>query len=230
MMRLLDCFISLLAQIRQFQRQPLGDPAALSAQLDAAIAQARRAGQDAGHADADIEEALFAVLALADEIILATDWLGRAEWQRRLLQRRYFGITNAGVAFYTRLDALDAARTGVREVYFLCLSLGFAGRYGYDRNQKALTDIKRSNLELLLHDEDGLPAEAGRLLFPDGYGAALQPGEPERKPVRSRRRWKLSSFAFNAMLLPLLVLVVLYGIYHVIIWQVVNTILPQISI
>ena len=230
MMRLVDCFIPLLAQIRQFQRQPGGDPVALSAQLDAAIGAARRAGHDAGYADADIEEALFAVVALADEVLIAADWLGRSEWQRRLLQRRYFGLTNAGVAFYTRLEALGTQQLAVREVYFLCLGLGFAGRYGYDRNQKALTDIKRANMELLLQDQDGLPGEAGKLLFPDGYGAALQPEAAGKQPLKSRRRWKLSSFTFNAMIIPLVLLLVLYGIYHVIIWQLVDAILPQISL
>jgi type VI secretion system protein ImpK len=229
-MRLVDCFIPLLAQIRQFQRQPGGDAVALSAQLDAAVAQARRSGHDAGHIEADIEEALFAVLALADEVIIAADWLGRSEWQRRLLQRRYFGISNAGVSFYTRLESISNDRLAVREVYFLCLGLGFAGRYGYDRNQKALTDIRRANLDLLLRGEDGLPGEAGKLLFPDGYGAALQPEDPARRVVRSRRRWKFSSFTFNALLIPVVVLLVLYGIYHTIIWQLVNTLLPQISI
>ncbi|MDR6739156.1 type VI secretion system protein ImpK [Herbaspirillum sp. 1173] len=229
-MRLVDCFIPLLAQVRQFQRQPDGDPVALSAQLDAAVGQARRDAHDGGHADADTEEALFAVLALADELILATDWLGRGEWQRRLLQRRYFGVTNAGVAFYTRLENLSDHQVEVREVYFLCLGLGFAGRYGYDRNQKALTDIKRANAEILLQGDDGLPGEAGKLLFPDGYAAALQAHAVIEKPARSRRRRWFSSLAFNAMVIPLVVVLVLYGIYHVIIWQLVNTILPQISI
>ena len=226
-MKLVDCFIPFLALLRQFQRQPGGDAATLAAQLDGAIADARRTAHDAGYAGADIEEALFAVAAWADEILIAANWSGAAEWQRRLLQRRYFNISNAGVAFFSHLDALGERQLQVREVYYLCLGMGFAGRYGYDRNQKALTDVKRANLELLLQDDDGLPGEAGRLMFPDGYGAQLTEEMPRKKPARRRQ---VSSLTLSALLIPLLVLAVLYGVYHVIIWQLVDAILPQISI
>jgi len=232
-MRLVNCFIPFFALLQQFQRQPGGDAATLSAQLDAAIADARRNAQDADHAAADVDDALFAVCAWADEILIAANWSGAALWQRTLLQRRYFNISNAGVAFFTRLENLGPQRLPVREVYYLCLGMGFAGRYGYDRNQKALTDIKSANLELLLQGDDGLPGEAGRLMFPDGYGAALstlspEPGAPRKSVVR--RGWKLSTLTLGALMVPVGVLLVLYGIYHENVSQLVNAILPQISI
>ncbi len=226
-MKLVDCFIPLLALLQQFQRAPSGDLPGLAQQFDAAIGGARQQARDAGHAEADIEEALFAVAAWADEAILASDWTEAAQWQRHLLQRRYFNISNAGVAFFTRLDALGEQSLAVREVYYLCLGMGFAGRYGYDRNQKALTDIKRANLASLLEDEDGSPGEAGKLLFPDGYGTSLPQADAARKSVK-HRNWTFSSLTLNALLVPLLVLIVLYGIYHVVIWQLVGSILPQI--
>lgn len=234
MMKLVDCFIPLLALICHFQRNPSGDGATFASQLDTAIHAARRTGHDAGYDNADIEEALFAVLALADEVALSVEWPGRAQWPRQLLQKRYFSVVNAGVAFYTKLDALNALQMQVREVYFLCLCLGFAGRYGYDRNQKALTDIKQENLKLLLQGEDGLSSEAGKLLFPDGYGAALQPHAVRQGDQdKSSRSWfkrKFSSLTLNAIMIPLGVLLVLYGIYHALVWQLVSTILPQISV
>ncbi|OYO27941.1 DotU family type IV/VI secretion system protein [Janthinobacterium sp. PC23-8] len=226
-MKLVDCFIPLLTRIRQFQRQPATDVLVLSAQLDAAIAEARSAAHDAGHLDDDTETALFAVAAWADEAILAADWPGNTEWQRHLLQRRYFDVSNAGVAFYSRLEVLRNNQLGVREVYFLCLGLGFSGRYGYDRNQKALADIRRTSLELLLQGEDGLPGAAGKLLFPDGYGTA--PAADVRH-TRGQRRWPISALTLKALLIPLAALLALCCVYYIIIWQSVEALLAQIKL
>ena len=232
-MRLVNCFIPFCARLQAFQRQTVSDPAsgdatAMTAQLDALIAEARRNAHDAGHLEADVEQALFAVAAWADEILIAANWSGAAHWQRSLLQRRYFNVSNAGIAFFERLENLGTQQLAVRVVYYLCLGMGFAGRYGYDRNQKALTDIKRANLTWLLQGDDGLPGEAGKLMFPDGYGAMSPEPAAARKPtVRWHRRF--SSLMLYAMLIPLAVLLVLYGIYHTTVWEMVNAILPHIS-
>jgi type VI secretion system protein ImpK len=222
-MKLVDCFVPFFALVRQFQLQPGGDAAELASRLDALIASARQQARTAGYADADAEEALFAAAAWADEVVQACSWAGAADWQRRLLQRRYFNVGNAGMAFFERLDKLTSEQLDVREVYGLALSLGFAGRYGYDRNQKALTDIKRANLDMLLGD--GMAVDPDRPIFPDGYGAA--PGGAPTGKQRARRRVSLLAMT---LLIPLLVLVVLYGVYYAVIWQLVDAILPQIRI
>ncbi|MBI5520499.1 MAG: DotU family type IV/VI secretion system protein [Desulfovibrio sp.] len=54
----------------------------------------------------DVDSALFAVCAFADEAVLASDWPGRGEWLRRSLQRERFGTVNAGEEFYVRLAEL----------------------------------------------------------------------------------------------------------------------------
>lgn len=226
-MRLVNCFIPLLAQLRAFAEHPGGDVGSLAGPIDLAIAQARRDAQDAGYAPAEVDDALYAVVAWADEMLLAAAWDGAAQWQRHLLQRRYFDVHTAGVGFFERLDRLGAQQNDVREVYFLCLGLGFGGRYAYDRNQKALTDIKRDSLARLLQGEDGLPGEVGRLMFPDGYGDTPRPG-----PGQARHRWHrpLSSVAWVTLLLPLAILIVLYGTFHVIISEQVGAILPHITL
>lgn len=226
---LADGFVPLIAFLRQFQREPGGDAAALSEKLDRLIADARRACRDAGFSETDVESALFAVVAWTDEILIAAAWSGAAEWPRRLLQKRYFNVANAGIAFFNRLEALEPQQLHVREVYFLCLGLGFAGRYGYDRNPKGLNDIKRDNLKLLLEDGDVLPAGAGKLLFPDGYGINLVPKENENAGQRRNPRWRFSAISLNAFAVPSAILAVLYLVYHVTIWQTVNGLLSQIK-
>lgn len=234
-MHLIDCFIAPLAFLRQFQIQPSGDLAAVRQQLDDLIVQSRNAASESGMSDADTEEALFAVVAWADEVLLATPWAGAGEWARHLLQRRYFNVTNGGDAFFKRLEALGAQQVGVREVYFYCLSLGFAGRYGYDRNAKALADIRQASLLPVLRairaqrEGAGLTSEMEKLMFPDGYAHLhAAEGDAGSKPA-SRWDWKFSSLTFNVLLIPLIILIVLYGVYHVIIWQMVNALMAQIK-
>ncbi|MGN6580343.1 MAG: DotU/TssL family secretion system protein [Bordetella sp.] len=227
-MKLIDCFIPFFALVRHFQSAPEGDAAALSARLDGMVNDARNRSRDAGYADADIDEALFAAAAWADEtLIAASGWSSAADWQRHLLQRRYFSVSNAGVAFFERLGRLAPERTAVREVYGLALGLGFAGRYGYDRNQKALTDIKRATLTALLEGDDVLPGDGNLLMFPDGYGALLDEAGARKGGAR---RPSLSRFTWGALLAPLAMLLAMYGIYHFTVWRLVVSLLPQIHL
>lgn len=225
-MRLADYFIPFFAALRQFQRAPADDAATLATRLEQLVSTARSQAHSAEFATEDFDNALFAAAAWADESLFALDWPGRTEWQRHLLQKRYFDTTSAGVAFFSRLESLTPQQTSVREVYYLCLAMGYAGRYGYDQNHKALKDIRQQNLQLLLQGADGLPGEAGRLLFPDGY--AIKSSLTDSKNRNSQRRRP----SFMTLLLifgPLLALGLLYGIYHMTLWQMVNTILPQIQ-
>lgn len=218
-----------MAYVRHFQSQPSGDVVSVQAQIDALLVDAKADAQSAGIAEVDTTEALFAVAAWADETVLATQWSGVDSWKRQLLQRRYFNVSNAGVAFFTRMEALSPQQLQVREVYFFCLCMGFAGRYGYDRNPQTLADLKNSSLKQLLQEGNALQGEAGKLMFPDAYANALRQKKPANEKTGNRWGWKISTLTANVLLVPLIVLVVLYGVYHLIIWQSVNAIMAQIK-
>ena len=82
--------------------------------------------------DADVQEAEFCLVAFLDEAILGTSWHGRDAWSAEPLQLTHYDRYDAGEQFFTRLKALldeGGTRTAVMEVYYLCLALGFKGRY-----------------------------------------------------------------------------------------------------
>lgn len=214
-----------MAFVRHVQGQPSGSAASVKDQLDSLLADARRQAQEAGIAEVDTMNGMFAVVAWADEILLATAWQGAEEWKRLLLQKRYFNVSSAGVEFFTRLEALGAQQLAVREVYFFCLSMGFAGRYGHDRNPKTLEDIKQACLQQLVHEGEGLYGDSGKVMFPQAY-ASLTRGKQQ---AEGRWRWRISSLTLSVLLAPLVVLAVLYGIYHLIIWQTASSIMAQIK-
>src|SRR5512134_2118281 len=75
----------------------------------------------------DYDEARFAVCAWVDETILNMPWTHREEWLKSLLQSELYNTTKAGEEFFDRLNQLRPDQNHVREVYYLCLCLGFIG-------------------------------------------------------------------------------------------------------
>jgi type VI secretion system protein ImpK len=83
-----------------------------------------------GLPDRDYQDAAFAVVAWADETILKhSSWTHHAEWNTLPLQLEYFQTRNAGEEFFERLERLRPEQKSIRDVYYVCLGLGFSGRY-----------------------------------------------------------------------------------------------------
>ncbi|PAP75308.1 type IVB secretion system protein IcmH/DotU [Rubrivirga marina] len=121
---------SLVLQIRAAQR--LGDGQALRQRIERLLAESARTARSYNVPEEDIEEATFCLVAFLDEAILATDWPGHDAWSSQPLQLTHYDRYDAGERFFDRLKRLldeGATRTGVLEVYYLCLALGFKGRY-----------------------------------------------------------------------------------------------------
>lgn len=215
-MPLVDHFIPLLACLREFQQAPRDDATTLGTRIDALIQSAKRAAGEQGVAAEDYEAALFPVVAWADEALIALAWSGAKEWPKRLLQKRYFNLSTAGIEFFKRLEQLPSDADELKEVYFICLCLGFQGRYSYDRDPKALAAIRE---QLLASLSPGVSATSEPLI-PEAYrGHSPFP----MRQARPRWRWQFSSLSPATVAIPLLALVGLYGAYHLIINHMVNS-------
>ena len=99
--------------------------------IRAGIQEARN--QSAYNAD-DIKMATLALVGFLDESILNTRNPIFADWPRKPLQEELFGIHMAGELFFQNLEKLlgrtdSADLADVLEVHYLCLLLGYAGRY-----------------------------------------------------------------------------------------------------
>jgi type IV/VI secretion system ImpK/VasF family protein len=98
--------------------------------ITALLEQEKAAARRRGILDRDYQDACFAVVAWADETILKhSTWKHHHEWNAFPLQLEYFQTRNAGEEFFERLERLRAEQKPIREVYYLCLGLGFSGRY-----------------------------------------------------------------------------------------------------
>ena len=116
------------------------------------------------------ENAKYPVVAFVDEVLLCSNWPDKVLWQKESLQRVYFNTTNAGASFYDRLNELNkfGPDRDVREVYALCLGLGFRGKYFRGEDRKKYEEVKAFNLSLLLPVEANTNIDSATL-FPSAY-------------------------------------------------------------
>ncbi len=112
------------------ERDPQGLREILMNSLKASIDDARRKN----FSDEETRLAMFAIVAYLDETILTQNQPAFADWRRKPLQEELFGVHIAGEIFFQNLekiirqpDSLPGA--DLLELYALCISLGFRGRY-----------------------------------------------------------------------------------------------------
>jgi type VI secretion system protein ImpK len=149
-------------------------------------------------------------------------WHDKANWSKNSLQRIYFGTTNAGAEFYDRLNVLNkfGPDRDVREVYALCLGLGFRGRYFRGEDRKRYEDTKAFNLSLLLPDEAQRNIDSATL-FPFAYKASDAHND---NPFKSR-------FSIYPIIVgvPVTVLILMIGFYHLNISWVLDQIQAMVN-
>ena len=165
----------------------------------------------------DYELARFAICAWIDEAVMNSGWNERSIWQREPLQLKFYQTTNAGELFFERLNNLAAHQNDVREVYYLCLAMGFKGRYGNVEDGFLLGQLKTSNLKVLTGASIGLPSLKKAELFPEAYPVE----SPEKIPHKAGSRFNLPSILMAAF--PIALFGVLYLIYAFVLGNVGNT-------
>ena len=165
----------------------------------------------------DYDAARFAICAWVDEAVLNSAWAERASWQKEPLQLKFYQTMNAGELFFDRLNALAAHQNDVREVYYLCLAMGFMGRFIKEEDRFLLDQLKTSNLKVLTGASVGIPSLKKGELFPEAYPAET----PETIPRKTPGRLNVANILMAA--LPIVLFGVLYLIYAFVLHNVGNT-------
>lgn len=115
-------------------RQQLTDANVFREQIWKAVEMAQADAMRRGYNNDDIELAVFAVIAFLDECVLILQSPISADWRRLPMQQQRYGHDIAGETFFQNLQKLLSRSethdlADLLEVYYLCLLLGFAGRY-----------------------------------------------------------------------------------------------------
>lgn len=174
-MRLSDFFMPLVAFVRSYENAQANTPQEVAQTLDAMIQQARTEAINAGVNVDLFQQGLFPITAWADERIARLKvWQTPMAWQPYLLQRRYFNTSLAGREFFERLEALGDQDAPLREIYLLCLCMGFIGRYASPSDAATLSELKLKQYRAIL-EVMGISSDAGSLPnFPSAYRAEEQ--------------------------------------------------------
>lgn len=115
-------------------RQQVSDSVTFRQQLLGAIDQSGETAKKLGYPQEDVELAIFAVIAFLDESILNLRSPVFADWPKQPLQEQRYGHHIAGEIFFKNLANLLGRNDSheladILEIYYLCLLLGFAGKY-----------------------------------------------------------------------------------------------------
>ena len=110
-----------------------------------------------------LEQALYAMVALADELlVIELDWPGREAWQDTLLEQSCYHTSAAGERVFDDIDRLLTQRSHnalcrqLAAVYLIVLRLGFSGRY---RSQQQQLSEYRTQLFALMGPQKNMQAQ-----------------------------------------------------------------------
>jgi type VI secretion system protein ImpK len=177
------CTDLFLIIIRMREAEDLGDPAALRKLINYYIDLFQKNCATLKFSQSSIDEAKYVLIALMDETVLSVPGACRDYWISRPMQLDYFGDNIAGQEFYNKLQNLLLQTEGkkdVLEVCYLCLALGFEGKYkiGNPEERLAIMDdlgrkLRRTRIrvssELSPHGkrtESSVQKRRGTFLFP----------------------------------------------------------------
>jgi type VI secretion system protein ImpK len=115
-------------------RQAVSDANSFRIHMREALKAADQEARKRGYNAETIRDAIFAVVAFLDESILNSRNPLFADWPRKPLQEELFGTHMAGEMYFQNLQRLvgqsdSPELADLLEVYYLCVLLGFAGRY-----------------------------------------------------------------------------------------------------
>jgi type VI secretion system protein ImpK len=134
----------LAVQLRNSVSQP--DAAHLREQVIEQVRQFESHAQAAGIAAQTITAARYVLCSTLDESVMNTPWGQQSGWATKTLLVIFHGESYGGEKFFVILDRLCAdfsRHIDLIELMYICLALGFGGRYQIEANGRAkLADIQ----------------------------------------------------------------------------------------
>lgn len=131
----------------------------------------------------DAARAIHALSLFMDEQVAESEWTAKMQWLNEPLSIVKLQDPEGGITFFTYLDQLGDRQKAVKEVYLVCLALGFRGKYAeLDLTQQAakIAEVRQK----LLRSIHPTPLESRELLFPEAYVEAAPLEDESPAPPR----------------------------------------------
>lgn len=181
----------------------VADVGALKRQCTGLVAEYQRALAKQEVSPETVDTASYCLCALIDELVLHSEWGQASDWAASSLLSEFHSQTWAGTHFFERVDqARRESNHALIRLQYLCLALGFRGRFRVEERGSEQLEVLRNSLY--------------REIAQDGE-SQRQPFEPEWQkrvfngisPVHRIPLWSLGAIAGG------LLLVVYLGLTHV---------------
>jgi len=138
----------------QSGRQQIQNAEMFRRRMKEALAEVTREAMKRNYAAEHTMESDFAMVAFLDEVILTSNDPSRNDWKQKPLQEDLFGTSVAGEVFFSRVEKLlqradTIELSDILEIYYLCILLGFEGRYavGPKSELQLLADRLRQRID-----------------------------------------------------------------------------------
>jgi type VI secretion system protein ImpK len=164
--------LDLVPQLRATLQHP--DPTSLRDVLAKSINTFEARAQTAGIRQEKIIAARYALCTLLDETAASTPWGGSGAWARHSLLVMFHNEAWGGEKFFQLLSKLaedPETNRDLLELMYICLALGFKGRYQVLDNGKAAIETLRERLAQMLRKQQG---DYERALSPHWQGVSVR--------------------------------------------------------
>jgi type VI secretion system protein ImpK len=164
--------LDVVPQLRAALQHP--NPSGLHDFLAKGIRTFEARAQQAGVKPEAIIAARYALCTLLDETVTSTPWGGSGTWARNSLLVMFHNEASGGEKFFQLLSKLaedPATNRDLLELMYICLALGFKGRYQVINDGKATLEALRERLAQMLRKQQG---EYERALSPHWQGVEVK--------------------------------------------------------
>jgi type VI secretion system protein ImpK len=191
----------LLSEMVRLKRCAVGeDLPSLNQRLGAALESFAGAALHKGVENSQVSTARYVLCTVVDEAVVTTAWGKESEWSQMSLLSKFHNETSGGERFFQLLDRLSknpVKHLPMLELMFLCLSLGFEGKYRIQ--PRGLLELENLR-DALYRQIRQLRMDVPRELSPHGKGVVDQ----RRRLVRIVPWWMM-------MLITVICLVMMYS-------------------
>jgi type VI secretion system protein ImpK len=143
----------------------------------------------------DAKQAGYALCLFTDGQVAESEWNGKAQWASEPLHIMLQQDPEGGINFFRRLDDFGERERAVKEVYLVCLALGYRGKYAELDPAHQATKIGELR-QKLVRDMHPKPLDKRRELFPEGYRHAESIEDDLPPPPRW---WLITSLSLVAL-------------------------------
>ena len=136
-----------------------------------------------------IADSRYLKAALADEILLNTEWIGRDRWTDHLLEASLFRTSVAGDRIFEKIEELLSNREPslrpIAALYLFALALGFQGRFRGSVATERFAGY-RAELFQFVYQRQADFSGRDRVLSERAYASTLSHLSPRKMPTLSR--------------------------------------------